>query len=215
MSRKPLEFISGLAVFAVLTVIFYTMIRLQLVPRSVLAWLVQSRNPPVAIIFFSALLSSLIVLAMRIGVAFPWLDKIIVSERLRTYLTGLPLWAIFILGVISAIGLYRVFPACRPPESVTFSVAGRPNPLLPSDTLTVRPNEVIVVTATTSEKDALLSCQWQYAGSVFRRLGNSNACEINLEIAEEPGDGYLTLQTSQDFCAQSAIFSLRVITEIP
>jgi len=132
MSRKPLEFISGLAVFAVLTVIFYTMIRLQLVPRSVLAWLVQSRNPPVAIIFFSALLSSLIVLAMRIGVAFPWLDKIIVSERLRTYLTGLPLWAIFILGVISAIGLYRVFPACRPPESVTFSVAGRPNPLLPS-----------------------------------------------------------------------------------
>jgi len=45
--------------------------------------------------------------------------------------------------------------------------------------------------------------------------GTVTACEINLEIAEEPGDGYLTLQTSQDFCAQSAIFSLRVITEIP
>ena len=54
-------------------------------------------------------------------------------------------------------------------------------------------------------------CQWQYAGSAFDSMGASTgACEINVQFASQPGEGFLTVLVRQNLCTQSAVFPLSV-----
>jgi hypothetical protein len=210
------EIVSGLAIFLLLSGAIMVLIKFQLIiPRSMLNWLSQSPDPQRAIISFSALVASLIMIVLRLGIQIPFMEKWVKSDDIRRYLSGLPLWAILIILVASVAGLLVVFPSCQPPASVVFVVQGREDPLGPSDVLTARPGEALTITAEAIQENAILSCKWQYVGDAFETLGESHRCELNLVFANQPGSGFLTLQASQDFCSQSSIFSLQVEVSEP
>jgi hypothetical protein len=214
MSRKILEFISGLTVFLVLWAAAFGAARFHMLfPRQVLLWLSQSPNPLQAALSFSALVGSTALGLVRLGIEIPQLKVLIAAERVRKYFTGLPFWAIGVIFALSLTGLLTVFPSCQPPASVFFDVGQET--LRPADTLTVKPGATVSIAVRPIQKDVILSCQWQYAGSAFETLGANNGCEIIVQFARQPGDGFLTLQASQDFCRQSTVFPLRVKVQAP
>jgi hypothetical protein len=214
MTRKPLEFVNGLAIFFVLWVAVMSAVRFHLlIPRPLLVWLSQSSNPQQAVLSFGALSAIIFVALLRLGVEIPLLKPLISSERVRIYLAGLPFWAIGTIFAVSLAGLLVVFPSCQPPASVTFDAGG--NTLRPADVLVAKPGDTLTVSVKPLQDDVILSCEWQYAGNAFDTLGANNGCEINLDFASHPGDGFLTLLASQDFCSQSSVFSLRVQVKAP
>lgn len=214
MSRKPLEIIRGLALFIVLWVAAMVSVRLQLIfPRSVLVWLSQSPNPQQAVVAFGAFISSGVLGLLRLGIEVPSIKPLVASEKVRTYITGLPFWAISVVFALSAAGVVVVFPACSPPTAIEFAVQGRPETLLTGDTLTARAGETLILSARSTTSDAILSCKWQYSGDAFEMLGSSNGCEISIKTARTEGNGYLTVSAAQNFCDQSNTFSLFVQVE--
>ena len=211
MPRKPLEIIRGFVLFLVLWVAVLVAVRLQLLfPRSVLVWLSQSPNPQQAVNAFGAFISSGAMGLLRLGIEIPTIKPLVASEKVRVYFTGLPFWVISVVFALSVAALVVVFPACSPPTSIEFVVLGRTEVLEPGDTLTAVPSETLVLTAQSTQKDAILSCKWQYSGDAFEVLGSNNGCETNVKLARTAGSGYLTLQAAQNFCNQSAVFSLQV-----
>jgi hypothetical protein len=210
MARKPAEFIRGLAVLIVLWVLILGVVQIRLgIPDAVIAWLSRSPNPMQALVAFSALLSSIIVGAVRLGIEFGPLKDIVSSKQLRTYLTGLPLWMIGIVFALSLAFLMLV-PTCQPPVSVLFEVNGQET-LNPSQTLFARPGGAAVLRLKSSTENEYFFCQWQYAGSAFDSMGASTgACEINVQFASQPGEGFLTVLVRQNLCTQSAVFPLSV-----
>lgn len=216
MTRTSRHFVVGFFIFFSLTVLFYSLMRLGLFPRQVLVWLNESENPPRALIGFSALLASGLMALVRLGVSIPGVEgKLIKTESLSPYLAGLPLWLIVGLVALSALSLFAYFPSCRPPASVLFRVGVDGQVLRPSDTLVVKPGEQLVIVAEPLQKNDVFSCRWQYAGPAFRNLGEARGCEVALEFAYQPGDGFLTLLATQNFCSQSAVFPLRVVVKGP
>jgi hypothetical protein len=211
MPRKPLEIIRGLALFIVLWAAVLVAVRLQLVfPRTVLVWLSQSPNPQQAVNAFGAFISSGLLALLRLGIEIPTVKPLVASEKVRTYITGLPFWVISVVFAFSVVGLLVVFPSCSPPTSIEFHVLGRPDVYQPGDTLDASPGETLTLDAEATQEDSILSCKWQYSGDAFDVLGSSNGCETNVKMARAEGSGYLTLQASQNFCNQSNVFSLRV-----
>jgi hypothetical protein len=212
MPRKPLEIIRGLALFIVLWVAASAAVRLQLLfPRSVVVWLSQSPNPQQAVSAFGAFISSGVLGLLRLGIEIPSFKPLVASEKVRTYITGLPFWVISVVFAFSVVGLLVVFPACTPPTSIEFFVQGRPDAFQPGDTLAAAAGETLNLSAQATQADAILSCKWQYSGDAFEVLGSNNGCETSVKMARGEGSGYLTLQAAQNFCNQSAVFSLRVL----
>jgi len=211
MSRRPLEIIRGLALFVLLWVAALAAVRVQLLfPRSVLIWLSQSPNPQQAVYAFGAFISSGVLGLLRLGIEVPTIKPFIASEKVRTYITGLPFWLISVVFALSVAALVMVFPACSPPTSIEFLVQGHSEPLQPGDTLMTSAGETLTLTARSTQEDVILSCKWQYSGEAFQALGSNNGCETSLKMARSGGNGYLTLQASQNFCNQSAVFSVPV-----
>ena len=98
MPRKPLEIIRGLALFIVLWVAASAAVRLQLLfPRSVVVWLSQSPNPQQAVSAFGAFISSGVLGLLRLGIEIPSFKPLVASEKVRTYITGLPFWVISVV----------------------------------------------------------------------------------------------------------------------
>ena len=213
MSRKPTEFINGLALFLCLWAVVYAFARLKLfIPMSVLEWLSQSPYPNQAVISFSAMMGSIGLGILRLGVEFPSAKPLLSSDRVRSYAAGLPVWFIISVFALSVMGLFAVFPSCQAPASAQFIIEGK-DPLQPGDTYNAKVGEKLVVTAKPVAQNALLSCRWQYVGDAFPFLGSSVGCSASVELSRKPGVGYLTVQASQDFCSQSSIFSLIINVE--
>jgi hypothetical protein len=215
MARKPAEFIRGLAVFIVLWVLILGVVQIRLgIPDTVIAWLSRSPNPMQALVAFSALLSSIIVGAVRLGIEFGPLKDFVSSKQLRTYLTGLPLWMIGIVFAL-ALAFLVLVPTCQPPVSVLFEVNGQET-LTPSQTLVAHPNATAILKLKSPTEGEYFYCQWQYAGSAFNSMGASTgACEINVQFANQPGEGFLTVLVRQNLCTQSAVFPLSVKVTTP
>jgi hypothetical protein len=217
-SRRPgaIAFVSGLAIFLVLWIIVVLLVKFQLaIPHKVLTWLSQSPDPQRAVLSFGALVASLLMAIVRLGIKLPLLKPVMEADNISKYLAGLPLWAILIILVASVAGLLLVVPSCQPPASVTFTVQGQDELLHPSDVLTVAPGETATILAAPIQEGTILSCNWQYVGNAFQTIGASHGCEINIEFTDQAADGYLTLQASQDFCSQSSVFSLQVLVSAP
>lgn len=211
--RKPFEVFRGLGLLLALWAAVLIAVRLQLVfPRSVIVWLSESPNPQQALVAFSALASSGVLALLRLGIEVPTVKPLIASEAVRAYITGIPLWVLGSIFAIAIGALFLVFPACQSPEAVTFRVQGHQETYQPNGTLVAKAGkgEFLAITAEPLQKDAILSCKWQYIGEAFETIGTNNGCEINLKLSRQPGDGLLTLQASQDFCNQSSVFSLGV-----
>jgi hypothetical protein len=214
--REPFEIIRGLGLMFVLGVTALMAVRLHLIfPRPVIEWLGESPSPQRALIAFSAAVSSGLLALLRLGIEIPTIKPLVASETVRTYITGLPLSVLGLIFSIALGALLIVFPACQPPSLVNFNVQGRDQLYRPNDTLDAKPDEFLAITAEPFQKDAILSCKWQYIGETFETIGSSNGCEIIVKLSGEPGVGLLTLQASQDFCDQSSVFSLNVQVSTP
>lgn len=216
MKREPFEILRGLGLMLVLGVTALMAVRLQLLfPRSVIVWLGESPSPQKALIAFSAMVSSGLLALLRLGIEIPPFKPLVASERVRTYITGIPLGMLGVIFSLSLGALLIVFPSCQPPTFVNFNVQGRDQIYRPNDILTAKPDEFLAITAEPFQKDSILSCKWQYIGQIFETIGSSNGCEVIVKLSGEPGVGLLTLQASQDFCNQSSVFSLNVKVETP
>ncbi len=210
-TRKPLEVLRGLGLLVVLWAAALIAVRLQLVfPRSVVEWLSKSPNPQQALVAFSALVSSGVLALLRLGIEVPRVKPLMASEAVRAYITGIPLWTLAFIFAIAIAGLFLVFPPCQSPTYVIFRAEGRPDAYRPGGKLLAAPGESLAISAESIQKDAILSCRWQYIGETFETIGTNSGCEINLKLSGQPGNGLLTLQASQNFCNQSSVFSLDV-----
>jgi hypothetical protein len=213
MTRKPLEFISGLAVYIVLALLvaFAVILRLSVVPIQFVNWLGQSHNPQNALMFFSMAISATSLIILRFGIEIPRLKVLTSSEKLKPYLTGLPMWALGLFWAGSLIGFWSVFPSCQPPVTIEFNVSGRDEKFFPSDTIQVSPGEAVTVTAHSINKDATLSCSWEYAGAIFQTIGAQRGCQVSAKFNNQPGSGFMTVSVSENFCSQSSVFSLQAL----
>jgi hypothetical protein len=212
MNRRLVEILSGLGLFLLLWGAIYWLAQLNwLIPQPVIEWLLQSANRQQALLAFGAMVSGAILILVRLGISLPipFLKAIQESPKVGKYLTGLPMWASMIILFVAFLAFLPVFPACQPPTLITFKVTGH-EPLQPSDILRVVPGEVLHISATQDDQDANLACQWQYAGDAFGTFGQARGCDIQLKASGQPGEGYLTLLASKNFCNQSSIFFLRV-----
>jgi len=213
-TRNIYDTFRGLALFILLSVIVIVAARFKvLIPYNVLVSLSQSPEPQKAIVAFGALISSILLILVRFGIDIPAFKPVFSSEKLRQYISGLPLWILLITLAFSTVGLVLVYPYCQSPTSVQFKIVGQETTFRPGDIFTAKPNDILVVSAISSQKDVLLSCKWQYTGNAFKMLGANSGCEINVELAPGPGNGFLTMQASQDFCTQSSIFSMQIVVQ--
>jgi hypothetical protein len=115
----------------------------------------------------------------------------------------------------SLIGFWGVFPSCQPPVTINFQISGKEGLYQPSSIVKVLPGEAITVTASSVNKDATLSCSWEYAGAIFQSLGSQRGCQVSPRFNAEPGSGFMTVSVSENFCSQSSIFSLQTIVASP
>jgi hypothetical protein len=216
MHRSVKDVLIGLSVFGVIAVIVIWLAFIGLlIPVQIIDWLNNSPDPQQAVIFFGTLTSALILILLRGGVAIPFLQRYIPdTEQSRRYVAGVPLWVMGILIALSLVGLLRVFPACQPPSSVLFEFPDR-DTLHPSETLSVKTGQTVSISAKSIEEGMRLHCQWQYAGNAFQMLGTRQGCDIKVEFSPKPGEGFLTLLASNNFCTQSSVFSLPVKVEQP
>lgn len=217
MNRKSLEIISGLALFIVLSLLFGWSIILRLpgVPIQLIEWLSSSLDPQLALFYFSTLVSATLLILVGFGVEIPKLKAYFTSEKVKRYLTGLPLWVLLLMWAGALVGFWYVFPSCQPPASIQFEVAGREKLYQPSETLIVAPGEGITVTARSTRTNATLSCSWEYAGTVFDTPDARQGCVISARISSQPGNGFLTVVVSENFCSQTSIFSLQTVIQSP
>ncbi len=216
MQRSLKDILIGLVVFLIIAVVMIWLVYIGLlIPPQIIDWLHNSPDPQQAVIAFGTLASAVILILLRGGVAIPLMQRYVPdSEQVRRYVAGLPLWVIGLLIALSLLGLLRVFPACQPPISVLFEVSEK-GILHPQETLNVKSGETVNITAKSIEEGMRLHCQWQYAGNAFRMLGTRDGCNIKVEFSSKPGEGFLTLLASNNFCAQSTVFSLPVKVEQP
>lgn len=216
MQRSLKDILIGLTVFFIIAVIVIWLAFIDLlIPPQIIDWLNTSPDPLQAVIAFGTLTSALLLVLLRGGIAIPFLQRYVPdTEQTRRYVAGLPLWVMGVLIALSLVGLLRVFPACQPPTSVIFEIPDR-EALHPLETLTVQPGETVNIVAKPIEDGGRLHCQWQYAGNAFRMLGTRQGCDIKVEFSSNPGEGFLTLLASNNFCVQSSVFSLPIKVEQP
>lgn len=216
MQRSLKDVFIGLSVFVVIAVVVIWLAFIGLlIPQQVINWLNNSSDPQQAVIAFGTLVSAILLVLLRAGIALPLLQRYIPdTEQTKKYVAGLPLWAIGLFIAFSLLGLLRVFPSCQPPTSMLFEIPGR-DALHPSETLVVQPGEALNISAKSIEEGVQLHCQWQYAGNAFQMLGTRQGCDIKVEFSKKPGEGFLTLLASINFCTQSSVFSVPVRVEKP
>ncbi len=217
MNRNPLELISGLVVYFVLSLLiaWSFILRMAYVPAGVIDWLSRSNNAQGALVWFSLFIGATLLALLRLGIEISYFKALASSEKVHRYIAGLPLYALGLIWCASLIGFWFVFPSCQPPATLFFNVSGQEQALQPSDTLVVVPKEAITVIAQSASKNSTLSCAWEYAGPIFEMLGVQQGCQISARFAEQPGEGFLTVVVAENFCKQTSIFSLRISVEQP
>ena len=217
MNRNPLELISGLAAYIVLSLLiaWSVILRMAYVPAALIDWLSRSNNPQGALVWFSLLTGATLLALLRLGIEVPYFKALTNSENVRRYLTGLPLYTLALIWGASLIGFWFVFPSCQPPATLLFNVTGIDRVLQPSDSITVAPKEAITVIAQSASKNSTLSCAWEYAGPIFETPGAQQGCQISARFADQLGSGFLTVVVAENFCAQTSIFSLQISVEQP
>jgi hypothetical protein len=211
MKRSLKDILIGLTVFCIIAVVVIWLVYIGLlIPPQIIDWLHNSPDPQQAVIAFGTLTSAIALVLLRGGVAIPFLQRYIPdSEQSRRYVAGLPLWVMGVLIALSLLGLLRVLPACQPPTSVVFESPEK-GTFHPSETFSVKPGETISIVAKSIEEGVRLHCQWQYAGNAFQMLGTRQGCDIKVGFSAKPGEGFLTLLASNNFCTQSTAFSLPI-----
>jgi len=210
MNRKPSDILPGLAIYLLVAVVAGVSIAMGAFPGKFDEWLSRSSNPRQALIFFSLMISSIVLVLMRGGIEINLLNMA-KGENFKRYVSGLPLWVLLFGLAISGLGFWNYSPRCKSPESIEFHITGDPKTYLPLEVLEVSPNQSITITAKSPGDENLLSCiSWEFAGPSFQSQGTKNGCDAAITFSEQPGSSYITLLVSQNFCNEASLFSLEV-----
>ncbi|MEW5939655.1 MAG: hypothetical protein AB1750_08340 [Chloroflexota bacterium] len=215
--RDIRHIVSGLAIYALLVALIAIGIGLRLppIPSQFSNWLSASHDPQRALISFSVLIGSFLLILLRVGVEAPFI-KINLQDNARRYVAGLPLWFVFFCVAASGVGAWLYSPRCRPPEAVYFEVVGSSTRLQPMQVLEVQPGQSLSIQAKAADPNDLLSCtSWEFTGPAFHAPGERSGCQINLQFSGQPGASFITLVGTQNFCNQKSIFSLEVRVKAP
>lgn len=174
-------------------------------------WLSQSSNPRMALITFSVFMTSVILVLIRLGFEVAPLNRWVSSEKVRSYVAGLPAWFLFAIIAIAVLVFWRYSPSCLPPSSVQFEVAGSGKTYPPLSTIEVKPGEALTLIAKTPDNNPTLGCYWEYSGSAFGGIKTQpSGCQISLKFRPEGGEGVITVATTQNFCTQKSLFSIKI-----
>ncbi|MBK8782960.1 MAG: hypothetical protein IPO22_14395 [Anaerolineales bacterium] len=215
MNRKPSDVIPGLAIYLLIAVVTWLSVAMGVFPGRFEQWLSMSSNPQQALIFFSMIASSVVLILTRGGVEIN-LINMAKGENFKRYATGLPLWFLLIGLAVALLGFWNYSPRCKAPEAVVFDVIGTQQTYLPLDKIKVSPNQSITIGARSPEDNILLSCiSWEFTGPAFQTLGEKNGCQVNITFGDQPGSSFITLLATQNFCGQASLFSLEVNLEKP
>jgi hypothetical protein len=210
MKRNSLDFIPGIAIYLLLSVLVGVSVAMRALPGQFDEWLGSSSSPREALIYFSLLISSLILILTRFGIEIN-LFNMAKGENFKRYAAGLPLWFLFISLAGALFQFYRFYPACKTPESVFFEIIGKEKTYLPFDVIELPAGASFTITARSSDNEVLLSClSWELVGPAFETLGQKDGCQVNIQVNDQPGVGYITLLASQNFCSQATLFSIEV-----
>lgn len=210
MKRNSLDFIPGIAIYLLLSVLVGVSIAMRALPGQFDEWLGSSSSPREALIYFSLLISSAVLILTRFGIEIN-LFNMAKGENFKRYAAGLPLWFLLISLAGTLFQFYRFYPECKTPQAVFFDVIGTDQTYLPLDVIEVPRGASFAINARASEKDVLLSClSWELTGSAFETLGQKDGCQVNISVNDQPGVGYITLLASQNFCSQATLFSIEV-----
>lgn len=209
MNRKTSDIIPGLASFVLIAVVVGFSISMGAFPGRFEEWLSGSANPRQALITFSLVLSSLVLILVRSGVEVNLLN-IAKGENLKRYITGLPLWFLIFTFAISLIGFWTYSPGCRAPEAVEFKIVGSDQTYLPLNVMEVSPNQSMTILAVAPDSSRLSCLSWEFVGPAFTTLGEKNGCQVNVTFSDQPGPSFITLLTTQNFCDNASLFSLEV-----
>lgn len=213
MKRNLVDFISGIAIYFLLAVLIGVSVAMRALPGQFDEWLGGSNNPQQALIYFSLLISSLVLILTRVGIEVN-LFNMAKGENFRRYASGLPLWFLMISVAGSLLQFYRYFPTCKAPEAVVFEEVGSSKTYQPSDVIVIAAGKSLAIGARSADEENLLSCiSWELTGSAFQTLGQKNGCQVNITFSNQPGSGYITLLASQNFCNQASLFSIEVKVE--
>jgi hypothetical protein len=210
MGRKLSDIIPGFAIFILIAAVVGFSISMGIFPGGIEEWLSGSAAPRQALIFFSIIFSSVFMILARSGVEIN-LFNIAKGESIKRYVSGLPLWALFIVLAGSIVGFWNYSPRCKAPEAVVFEILGRQETYLPLDIIEVSPNESFTITAKSPDENILLSCiSWEFVGPAFLSLGEKNGCGANVTFSGERGSSFISLLATQNFCDRASLFSLEV-----
>lgn len=216
MDRKFPHVISGLALYLLFSAVIGVSTAMRL---SVMApfsnWLASSANPRMGLVFLSLLFSGTFMIFLRVGVEFPFF-KLNVGEDVKRYVAGLPMWALFLMVAVSALGLLKFAPSCRAPEAVYFEILGADTQYQPMQTLEVQPGQSLSIAAKSPDPNAQLSClSWEFVGPAFAQMGEKSGCQVNVQFSQRSGASFLTVVSAQNFCSQKSVFSLEVKIKTP
>ena len=217
MNRNIIHWVSGLALYFLFSVlvglaVFWRFLGLG----AITSWLGGSVNPQMALLWFSLFIGGLMMAFVRVlGIEFPFF-KININEDVKRYIAGLPLWMLFILIAVSALGLAKYAPTCQAPEVVYFEIVGTDTQYQPMETLKVKPGQSLSIAAKSPDSNAQLSClSWEFVGPAFEKMGEKSGCQVNVKFSRQPGASFITLVSAQNFCNQKSVFSLEVRVEAP
>lgn len=210
MKRTLVDFISGIAIYLLLSVVIGVSVVMRVLPGQFDEWLGSSSSPREALIYFSLSIGSILLILTRVGIEIN-LFNIAKGDNFKRYAAGLPLWFLFISLAVTVIQFYRFYPACKTPETISFQIVGEDQTYLPFDVIELPKGSSFTMNAQSLNGDVLLSClSWEMTGTAFETLGQKDGCQVNIQVSDQPGIGYITLLASQNFCSQATLFSIEV-----
>jgi hypothetical protein len=216
MDRKFPHVISGLALYLLFSAVVGVSTAMRLSVMAPFAnWLASSADPRMGLVFLSLLFGGAFMIFLRLGVEFPFF-KLNVGEDVKRYVAGLPMWALFLMVAVSALGLLKFAPSCRAPEAVYFEILGTDTQYQPMQTLEVQPGQSLSIAAKSPDSNAQLSClSWEFVGPAFEKMGEKSGCQVNVQFSQRSGASFLTVVSAQNFCSQKSVFSLEVKLKTP
>ncbi len=209
MKRTIPEIFSGLAIFGLITALVGFSIFFGIFPGNVENWLLRSGDPRQALIFFSLMAGTILMMLARVGVeVVPF--SMIKGDNVKRYINGLPLWVLFFFLTISIFGFANVSPTCKAPETVVFEDITNQRIFQPANLMEVAPNESLTIIASSPDKSQISCISWEFVGPAFPTLGAKDDCQVNITFSDQPGPSYITLLATQNFCNEASLFSLEV-----
>ena len=212
MERKPFDFLPGFAIYILLSVLIGISIAMRALPGQFDEWLGSSSNPRQALIYFSVLASSIILIFAHFGIEINNYFNLAKGENFKRYVASLPLWFLYLSLAVALLQFYRFYPECKTPETVVFEVLGTGEKYYPLDVIEVPPNASFTIKAISDDENILLSCMsWEFVGTAFQTLSQKDGCQVKVNVNNQPGRGYITLLATQNFCSQATLFSIEII----